>query len=589
MEHDEERAEAREAAAEPGEAKEGAAASRSQHLIYVLPQDWAAMTQLLTPAIERVDESRDETQLVFLTPDPHTAVLTSAASVRLAGDRPVDVIPLTSVARAVRLLESRHRRAIAGPPPIVLELVRASKLKLDGVRVLVLAWADQMLDAGSTTAIETLMADVPRDSDRIMVVHHRTDDTDALAERYLRRARRVAEVSDDDSAAPVRVRYVTVSAASRNPALRRVLDDLDPAGASVYVRSDDSEAAATRAVRELGYGADAAVVVTRGAPPSNATHVILYDVPATRQELRAAVGEPERQAIALVQPRQLAGLRTLTGEGALSPLTLTGASEAARTREDRLRDEIRAILRKGVPARELLAVEPLLDEHDGIEIAAAVLRMLGDARDTGLAAEATAPEVAGTGAEADGAWTMVFVNIGSRDGARVNDIVGAVTGQADVPGDAVGKVEMRDTHTLVQIRSPLAQTVISRLTGAMIRGRQLVARLDTGPRGGGDRPFRPRERSFEDRPPRDGRDRPRRDAGDRPPRDGGDRPRRPFGERPRRDGEDRPRRFDERPRRDSGDRPRSRDDRGPRPGSGGGGGGGFRRDRDRGGWGRDGE
>lgn len=542
-------------------------AARSQHLMYVLPQDWSAAMQILAPVLERVDPDLEATQLVVLTPDAQTAVLISAASVRIAGDRPIDVIPVTSVARSGRLLLSRHRRAVAGPPTALLELVRASQIKLDGVRSLVLAWADQMLEENGGEALETLMAEIPREADRVMVVHRPTKETDALLERYLRRARRIdASSGEDTGPAVTRAQYVSVSRASRPAALRRLLDDLNPHTAAVYIRSDDSELEVKRTLRELGYGRDTEeIAITRGAPPDKAELVILYDVPGNRQELRAAagIGPTARRVVAFVEPRQLAGLRAIAGDSAISALTLSGATTAARSREDRAREEIAAILAEEVPARELLALEPLLEQHDGIEIAAAALRLLTRERERPSLAragqESTAPR---TGR--DGEWASLFINIGSRDGATVNDIVGAITGHADFPRDAVGKVEMRDAHSLVQVTAALATTIASRLTGTSIRNRRVIARIDTG---------RPAKSA------RPAGDRPARDFDDRPKRDFGDRPKRDFGDRPRRDRDDRGERGD-RPRGPrgfggssggssgggrGGARPRPRDDRPARP------------------------
>ena len=548
-----------------------ASSPRSQHLMYVLPQDWSAAMQILAPVLERVDPDSEATQLLVLTPDAQTAVLIAAASVRIAGDRPIDVIPVTSVARSGRLLLSRHRRAVAGPPAALLELVRASQIKLDGVKSLVLAWADQILEDNGGEALETLMADIPREADRVMVVQRPTKATDGLLERYLRRARRIDASTGDEGTPPVtRMQYVSVSRTSRPAALRRLLDDLNPHTAALYIRSDDSELEARRTLRELGYARDSEeMVITKGAPPAEAELVILYDVPGSRQELRTAggTGPSTRRIVAFVEPRQMAGLRALAGESAVSALTLTGPATAARSREDRAREEISAILAEEVPARELLALEPLLDQHDGIEIAAAALRLL--TRERERPGRGT-PESTAARSGRTGEWASLFVNIGSRDGATANDIVGAITGHADVPGDAVGKVEMRDAHSLVQVTAALATTIASRLTGTSIRNRRVIARIDTGrpaktARPSGDRPSGERPSS----------DRPNRDFGDQPKRDFGDKPRREFGDRPRRDRGDRPDGDRDRsPRggyggRDAGrgrprpDRPR--DDRPPRP------------------------
>ena len=64
--------------------------------------------------------------------------------------------------------------------------------------------------------------------------------------------------------------------------------------------------------------------------------VVLFDLPASREELREAVAGAARR-IALVQPRQLASLRALSLGGALKPHHLPEASAASRARDASVR------------------------------------------------------------------------------------------------------------------------------------------------------------------------------------------------------------------------------------------------------------
>jgi ATP-dependent RNA helicase DeaD len=82
----------------------------------------------------------------------------------------------------------------------------------------------------------------------------------------------------------------------------------------------------------------------------------------------------------------------------------------------------------------------------------------------------------------------VFLSVGERDGLTPGDLLGAITGEAHVPGEAVGKIEIRESHTLVDIQDTVAQKVIRALNGTTIRGRAVRADADRGPgpsRGGG--------------------------------------------------------------------------------------------------------
>lgn len=135
-------------------------------------------------------------------------------------------------------------------------------------------------------------------------------------------------------------------------------------------------------------------------------------------------------------------------------------------------------------------------------------------------------------------WKLVWINVGARDGATPASLVGAITGESGLDRGVIGAIDLRDTHTLVEIAADNAEQVVGALTGSVIRGRDITARID---QVGGRI----------ERAGRDGRGAPRGGRDDRGPRSGG----RPF--QRREDGG-----F-------GGGRPSfTRDDRGPRGGGG---------------------
>lgn len=516
--------------------RESAGIARSQHMVYTMPQDWASVAQLLQPALERVDPSVAETQLLVVTADVETAITVAAAAVRLQGDRGIEVLPATGARRAARVLKARAAHVVVGAPAELLALVRATALKLEHVRSVLIAWLDDVHAAGGMPELETIMGELPKDAARVLVTAQLGPEVEEFAERYVRRAPHPSEQREEAIPGPA-LQYVSVSAASRPAALRRVLDELDPASAAVYVRAPESEEEARRTLATLGYAAEGGPVrIVRDADQgADAALVILYDVPPTRQELRAIAGTSGRPLVALAQPRQLATLRALSS--GVTPLVLPGPATRARSREEALRAELREALAAGMPARELLAIEPLLAEFDGVELAAAALRLLETERaraaSAGIAAPAAAPTAEG--------MTRLFVNIGSRDGARPGDLVGAVLGETGLSREAIGRIDLRENFTIVEVAAAHADTVVDKLTGASIRGRRVVARVDRAPAA--ERPERaPRERAPRERAPRD------RGPREYTPRERGPRE---FGSR-------------ERGPRDFGSRDRGPRDRGPR-------------------------
>ena len=521
--------------------------TRGQNVVHVLAHDWAVIEQFLSAPLGRVDPTSDALQLLVVTADAEGAAAVAAAAVDIAGERDVRALGVTSARRADRVLRSVHPHVVAASAADALALVRGTTLKLDQLRAVVFAWADELVAAGAESTLETLMADAPKEAARIVVTAELSPEVEALVERYARRARRSVPAAEE-SAAPVAVEYVVTARGNRAAVLRRLFDEVDPASATVVARNEASEREARAVVRALGFATDTgAVRVTRGEGGEGEI-VVLYDLPATREELRAAVGETPRRTIAVLQPRQLASLRALAAGGRVSPLAISDAAARARSSDGRIRAELRAALEQGSVVREILALEPLLEDFEGIEIAAAALQLLEKARAVAQsqarshAAAATSSESRAAAAPAGGP-ARLFVNVGAMENVRPADLMGAILNETGIAKESVGRIDIRDTHSLVDLEGANAEEVASKLTGTMIRGRRVQARVDQERPARSDRPARG------DRPPRD-----RAPRGDRPTR--GDRPSR--GERPSRD--DRGARGD-RP-------PRDRAPRGERPGRG---------------------
>ena len=489
--------------------------SRTQGLVYTLPHTTESIAEFLTPALTRVDPAAGGTQVVVVTRDAETALAISETMLRLSGPGGIEVVPVTSAARAGRIFKSRPVLAVAGTATELGALVRASLLKLDTVRTVVLAWVDDILDDGpqSVAALEALLGELG-EAGRVLVTRKLTPAVEDLVERYARRSRRVAPAETEVPQTPENyelpiIRYVTVANNARASALRRLLDDLDPPSAAIVARDEGAAADAARTVRTLGYHEDDTTIRVTRSDFKEATHtVIFYQPPVTPAELQRIAQAKPVQLVVLAQPGEVPWLRELAG-GRLAPMNLHGPERRARDREEAVRDELRAVLARGVPSRETISLEPLLEEVDAVELSAAALHLLERERAQRRAAEANQPPVARArpsdsdrpNAAAGGAGMIrLFMTVGTRDGVKTGDLMGMIAGEGGIPGDRVGKIDLRESHALVEVAEGDAASVIARVNGTMIRGRRVVVR--------GERDKEERERSAGprgDRPDRGGR------------------------------------------------------------------------------------
>ena len=581
--------------------REASVGRSAQHAVHVLPHAEFAMVRLLEPALDRIATEVDATQLLVITPDTDTAVAMADVARALGGRTATPLVAITAAGRGARLLRSRTVPAISATPSTLVTLLRSSAVKLDGVRAVIVAWADELFDAREGEALEVLLAEVPKDASRIVVADRLSPEVEALVERHLRRASRKGIGAEDSSSASLAIRYVNTTAAGRRATFRRLLDDLDPPSVIVLASDPKTLEDARAAVASLGYEGDANIRVTDAPIEEQAALVVFYDLPFTAEEVAKVEASEPAQVVALVTPRQVPALRRLT-TGTVEPLDVSRAAMKARARDERVRSAIRAELQAGFPSREVMALEPLLSEFDGLEIAAAALRIMERNRheETARRVDAERPlqpaerpadrpadrkeerREAGPGRTASGRgsseFTRVFLSVGERDGVRPGDLVGAITGESGITSDRIGRLDIREGHSVAEIASADADTVIEKMNGVTLKGRRITARVDDRP------PARSRDAGREGRresggPRRSGPAEARRGGfreGGRGPREGargglggersrerGDRGSRSLG-RDRESQERRPRRDDDRPRGRGGFRDRSDEGRVPR-------------------------
>jgi ATP-dependent RNA helicase DeaD len=419
---------------------------------------------------------------------------------------------------------------LVATPADAMEAVGGSALKMENVEAVVVDGASSIEELGQWDAIDTLLDHLPRDAQRVVVTSAMSPEIDDLIDRRVKRALRYpAEpaVPESGDAAPPEGRLGFTFATEREKLelLARLLvraDEGQPAPL-VHFRSAERAARVAEELSMRGFligepgeaGAD--VVIVMGDDVSREQLAaetgaalgrgISYDVPADAELLRARHAG-DASALLLVEPRELPHLREVARRAGLGvrPVAPPSADNRALAGLDAFRQELRRALDEEDLAAQMLVLEPLFDEFSAAEIAAAATALLRSKRAAAPAAVAgpAAPARSATGQAAGGsrpasaepgaapaAWARLFISIGSRDGARPGDLVGAIAGEANIPGGKVGKIDIRDTFSVVEVQSDVADQVIRSLNGTTVKGRSVRADYDRGGDRGGDRARRP--------------------------------------------------------------------------------------------------
>jgi ATP-dependent RNA helicase DeaD len=370
-------------------------------------------------------------------------------------------------ARAGRLLREAPPAILLTTPVTALALARRSSLKLGEVTHLFVAWPELL---EGEDELDQLLADLDKDAPRIIVTTQ-PEQLVRCAERFARRALtfpmpQVVPVSTN-------VRVAVSSHADRLPGAAAVLEAFDPAQVTLWTAAEPDPA-----IRRFAIVSGVALAV--GDAEVNGL-VVALDLPtAARLHKWSVAGEVVLLAPSFALPwlaRVAPGNR---------PHRLPGVLELAEGEAAGRRAAIAAEVTGGGLEQSLIALAPLFERFEPAAVAAALYGLWNK---RSAAAAPSAPAEA-RGAPPVSAIARLWVGVGKKDGASVNDLVGCLTREARVDRTMIGKVEVRESFSLVEVPTAEAQRIADRVTGLSIRQRRVLAKVDQGTGGGGERASR---------------------------------------------------------------------------------------------------
>lgn len=439
-------------------------AARGHSLVVVTPPTPAYATAALGGLLSRIE---DGMRALLLCP---TAQLREWGALvnRVARDSSLRVQVAHGTARVMRQLRADAVDVVVASPETAMTLAGRSALRMEAMGGLFVAFPESLPDEDALTP---LMQDLPKDTQRIIYTAEPAR-VNALVERYARKALTLT-LSGVEGPAAGPVRTTSVTWARRVQVLAEVIELLDPTTLVIWTvdRSYHEAISQVIPVHEPEIR-----LVTGDAP--RAGSVVAFDLP-TAEQLRQLIAAGE--VVLLVPP----GTDSYVARIATPrrPLQLPGLLEEARSAEGAQRAAIVKAIEGGKWQRSLLTLAPLFERHDPTAVAAALFELWSGSAPVAAPAPA---EVAAT--------SKVYVNAGKKDGVTANDLVAVLTKELRIDRTRIGRIELRDAYSLVEIPALEAEGVAAGLNGVTVRRKRVTARVDRGPtrpgRGGGGTPAR---------------------------------------------------------------------------------------------------
>ena len=475
------------------------------------------------PAIERLDLSlRREVQVLILCPTRELAMQACEEIIKFAKYkpqvRPVAIYGGASIDRQISQLRS-GANIIIGTPGRVMDHMRRRTLDLSHLKMLILDEADEMLNMGFREDIETILADVPEERQTILFSATMPPEILAITRQYQRDPEVIKVQNKQRTVETIAQYYYEVPIGHKTDALQLLLllhepklsmifcntkkmvdelvEDLTHRGfKAAGIHGDMKQSARTQVMDRFKSAKTPILIATdvaaRGIDVDDIDAVFNYDIPQDYEYYIHRIGRTGRAgksgtAYTLTSGRKQAFAMRDIQAFVKAPITLKaipGAAEIASKRLEKFTDKIKAVTESG-KHEEYQAFVQELAEKDGVtaeDLAAALVymtygkekRVIPDMR---TAAPAPYADRAPRGFTPRGRSAHIVLSTGREHKAAANFILGAIVEESGIPGGQIGKIQIMDTQSIIEVPEGEKDHIIAAMDGAKINGRKVTARL----------------------------------------------------------------------------------------------------------------
>ena len=397
--------------------------------------------------LHRLDPAQVRTQALVLCPTRELADQVGKQLRRLAVGVPNLKVSILcgGIPLGPQLASLTHDpHVVVGTPGRIQELVKKKALHLGGVRTLVLDEADRMLDMGFEEAIRDIAKRLPKDRQSLLFSATFPDPIRALASAMLREP---VEVSIDGGAQPATIEqlFFEVDAARRAPALAALLLRYQPESTVVFCNTRADTVEVVGSLTHYGF-----------------TALALHGDMEQRDRDEVLVQFANRSCSVLVASDVAARGLDVEDIGAVVNYELPTDADTYLHRIGRTGRAGRDGLALSLCAPRELPRATMIEERQGLPLRWEKLQPLSG-KASGVAAAAMA---------------TLRIDAGRTDKLRAGDIVGALTGEAGLHKDAIGRIDVFATRSYVAIARRQANNALSALREGRITGRRVrVSRL----------------------------------------------------------------------------------------------------------------
>ena len=367
------------------------------------------------PVLEKIDSKSKETQALVLCPTRELAVQVTGEFIKLAeyiGN--IQITPVYGgqpIQRQIKQLK-RGSQIVVGTPGRLIDHLQRGTLKIDGLKMVVLDEADEMLNMGFRDDIENILSYTSGQTQTIMFSATISADIKKMMNRWFDNPEMIKVEGTSTAAEGIEHRIVEVRDSMRTEAISRILDIHDYRLALIFCNTKRKCDALVKEMKARGYSSDAlhgdmsqkvrdrvmnkfrkrrieiliaTDVAARGLDVDEVDLVFNYDIPHDPENYVHRVGRTGRagktgKAFTFSAGRKKKNIRYIEKQlkTKIPVIAMPSEADVKEKKQDEFLEQITSVLEAGGLRPYIEQIESVLnDSFTPIEVAAALLKIQG--------------------------------------------------------------------------------------------------------------------------------------------------------------------------------------------------------------------
>lgn len=484
------------------------------------------------PVIQSIDTDVRRPQAIALCPTRELAVQVSNEFKKMSkyidGLRTVSVYGGADIRGQIDKLKG-GAQIIIGTPGRVIDLIDRGVIKLDQLKITVLDEADEMLKMGFKEDIEHILSKVDHKTQTLLFSATMPEAIIKITKQFQDNPVMIKTLREGITAKEVKQSYFIVKHSDKTEALMRIIDTYTTKLALVFCNTKKSVDELFDILVDKGYNCDkihgdinqaqrldtlnkfnnglvdvliATDVAARGLDIKEVEAVINYEIPSKEDYYVHRIGRTGRAGreglsftiLTNKETNKLQAIEKYTKK-LIRKRQIPTIEKVNEIKQDKFIRGLEAKIANGMTEDFSYIINRLYESGNTPEaIISALIKDRLSFEDIGNDKDLndTAPVRSDRSErrkpskdrndEINKSGVRFFLNLGKKDGVRPKDILGAVAGECDIPGNDIGEIEILDKFSFFTAAKEHKNVILKVMNNSTIKNKDVVVELTTAKR-----------------------------------------------------------------------------------------------------------